>query len=113
LQAYSWSSSLSWFEKENNWSKEYYGVYNAEENYNKAFELSSDPEFKARCLFMSAKCDQKQVAISYEAEEKSLDDFMLNKNYFPDLVKNYDRTAFYKQALNTCSYLKDFVKKKK
>jgi hypothetical protein len=114
LQTYDWSGSeANWSKKENNWLTEYYGVYHAEENYKKAFELSSDPEFKARCLFMSAKCDQKQVDMSYEAEEKNLDDFMLNKNYFPQLVKDYNRTSFYKQAFNTCSYLRDFVKKNK
>jgi len=41
--------------------KEYYGCYKAHEYFEKAMNASSDKNFKARCLFMMAKCSQKQV----------------------------------------------------
>jgi hypothetical protein len=112
LQTYDWSGSeVEWRPRKTSWAKEYYGGYKAEQNYKKAFELSPDPEFKARCLFMSAKCYQKQLDWTYEHEEKSMDDFLTMNNYFSQLSKNYNHTTFYAQAYNTCSYLKDFVKK--
>jgi len=36
----------------------------------------------------------------------------MNNKYFPQFVKEYGNTAFYKEAFNSCSYLRDFVKKK-
>lgn len=43
----------------------------------------------------------------YDSEEPV---FKSNK-YFPQLQRDYGSTAFYKQAVNTCSYLKDFLHK--
>ena len=36
--------------------KEYYGCYSAFEYFKKAMEASANNNFKARCLFMMAKC---------------------------------------------------------
>lgn len=103
--------------------KEYYGCFTAESYYKKAMDASTDLNFKARCLFMMAKCSQKQVQQpqyqdfpnkydGYEiADKKYLSLFKSNK-YFPQLQKDYGITTFYKQAVNTCSYLKDFLHKK-
>jgi hypothetical protein len=103
--------------------KEYFGVYKAEEYYLKANSLTQDKNFKARCLFMAAKCDQKQIPVPSWSQFKDYKDYdkateqyaksiRVNKQYFPLLAKDYSTTAFYKEAFNTCSYLKDFVKKK-
>ena len=103
--------------------KEYYGCFKAQEYFEKAMAASNDKNFKARCLFMMAKCSQKQIhkpqydefANKYDemdtAEKKYFDNFKHNK-YFPQLVKEYGNTPFYKEAFNSCSYLSDFVKKK-
>ena len=84
---------------------------------------SVDKNFKARCLFMMAKCSQKQVQRplysdytsnwnQMEVAEKAYwPKFKYNK-YFPQLIKEYGSTPFYKQAYNSCSYLRDFVKRK-
>ena len=104
--------------------KEYYGVYKAEEYYKKAFDLTKDRNFKARCLFMMAKCDQKQIPVPSWDQAKDYDDYekqqkayakriLANQAIFPVLAKEYGTTAFYKEAYNTCSYLKDFVNRKK
>jgi ABC-type microcin C transport system permease subunit YejE len=45
----------------------------------------------------------------YEAAEKSFFVKFKRNKYFPELVKNYSGTPFYKKMFNTCSYLKDFV----
>lgn len=115
LQAYDWSGSEvgDYAEPINTeWQKEYYGVHKAEENYKKAFELSADPEFKARCLFMASKCSQKQFNLD-EGNEENISKYQKANTYFPQIIRNYKTTAFYKQAYNTCSYFSDFVKKNK
>ncbi len=103
--------------------KEYYGAFTAHNYFEKAMNASTDKNFKARCLFMMAKCSQKQLhrpqyeeyASNYDkmdiAEQKYFVDFKRNK-YFPQLIKEYANTPFYKQAFNSCSYLRDFVRKK-
>lgn len=86
-------------------------------------DASADNNFKARCLFMMAKCSQKQVqktpyfSFNYswdklDAAEKAYWPKFTNNIYFPDLIKKYSKTPFYKEAHNSCSYLSDFVKKK-
>jgi len=103
--------------------KEYYGCFKASEFFEKAMNASTDKNFKAGCLFMMAKCSQKQIhrpqydeyANNYDkmdiAEQKYFENFKHSK-YFPQLVKEYSTTAFYKEALTSCSYLRDFIKKK-
>ena len=72
---------------------------------------------------MIAKCSQKQLhrpqydeyASNYDqmdvVEKKYFEEFKQNK-YFPQFVRDYGNTAFYKTAFNSCSYLRDFIKKK-
>lgn len=122
LTQYSWSSGdgLSEGKTYTPAQREYYGVYKAEEYYQKAFDLSSDKNFKARALFMVSKCDQKQIPVpaydgktpyqSYEQQQKVYQrKMMVNKPVWTTLVKEYSTTPFYKEAYNTCSYLVDFA----
>lgn len=103
--------------------KEYYGAYKAHAYFEKAMTASTDKNFKARCLFMMAKCAQKLVRQpqyneyssnwdKYDEATKAYFPVFKNNTYFPQLVKEYGSTAFYKEAFNSCSYLRDFVKKK-
>lgn len=100
--------------------KEYYGCYSTLAYFKKAMEASADNNFKARCLFMMAKCSQKQIANpSYFSNGNNLgttdntywQEFTRNK-YFPELLKKYSETPFFTEAFNSCSYLSDFVKHK-
>jgi hypothetical protein len=105
--------------------KQYYGCYAAHDMYKKAFEASTDKNFKAKCLFMMAKCVQKTASermsysdpnYSYEkaaAMEKIFMKKFMNNKYFPQLIKEYNTTKFYEEAYNSCSYLRDFEVKKK
>lgn len=107
----------------NSFTKEYYGCFTAEKYFEKAMNASSDNNFKARCLFMMAKCAQKQVGRPQWNEYKDYDDYdkadevfmkkFMDNKYFPQFRKTYSNTAFYKEAFSTCSYLQDFVRRNK
>jgi hypothetical protein len=103
--------------------KEYYGVYQAHNYFEKAMNAGTDKNFKARCLFMIAKCAQKQVHQpqydeyasnwdQYDAATKGYWPGFKKNKYFPQFVKDYNGTTFYKEAFSSCSYLRDFVRKK-
>ena len=103
--------------------KEYYGAFKAHDYFEKAMNASNDKNFKARCLFMMAKCAQKQIHQpqydeystnwdQYDIAQKAYWPKFTNNRYFPQFVKEYGSTAFYKEAFSSCSYLRDFVKKK-
>ncbi|MBK8786408.1 MAG: hypothetical protein IPN43_07920 [Chitinophagaceae bacterium] len=103
--------------------KEYYGAFKAKEYFEKAMDAGTDKNFKARCLFMMAKCAQKQVHQpqyseyktnwdKYDEDQKAYWAKFKANTYFPQFVKEYGNTAFYKEAFSSCSYLRDFVKKK-
>lgn len=103
--------------------KEYYGCFKAEEYFLKAMQASSDKNFKAKCLFMMAKCSQKQIhQPQYEEFGTNYDQFdtaykkymgaFKNNKYFPQLIKEYKGTKFYEDVVYRCSYLDDFIKRK-
>ena len=104
------------------WKKEYYGVYKAKEYYQKAYSLAQDKEFKAAAYFLMAKCTQRQITRpefdydNYEQYQKNLLAFerkFRNNALFPQFVKEFGTAKFYQYAYNRCSYLQDFVKKKR
>ena len=103
--------------------KQYYGCFAAHDMFKKAMEASTDKNFKARCLFMMAKCAQKTIhkpqyeesGYSYDQYDARYNEYLpqfMNNKYFRQLKSDYGTTAFYKEALTGCSYLRDFVKKK-
>ncbi len=102
--------------------KEYYGAFAAEQMFKKAMDASTDKNFNARCLFMMAKCSQKKVQQpqydqypeyeDYRTASKSYFPRFKDNIHFPQLVKEYSGTIFYKEALSSCSYLAEFVRKK-
>ncbi|MEO5968273.1 MAG: hypothetical protein ABIP68_09280, partial [Ferruginibacter sp.] len=104
--------------------KDYYSCFTAHNYFEMAMNASTNKNFKARCLFMMAKCRQKQVVFpsyhDYKNSYSGYDDaFKIANNsfersvYFDKLVKEYGKTTFYKEAYNSCSYLRDFVGEKK
>ncbi len=123
LVRYYRSSTVGYFLPQNatEFEKNYYGCYEAEEAFRKALEASTDKNFKAKCLFMMAKCVQKQIQQPQYADYKEYDDYQAaektyfenfkDNKYFPAFVKEYSATTFYKQAMTSCSYLREFIKK--
>ncbi|QQS62122.1 MAG: hypothetical protein IPO46_08250 [Chitinophagaceae bacterium] len=100
--------------------KNYYGCFTAHDYFKMAMDASSKNEFKAKCLFMIAKCVQKQLRMpqygdfdynnwdKYESASKNYQKDFMNNKYFPQLHKEFGTTQFYQEVLNTCSYLRDF-----
>jgi hypothetical protein len=88
----------------------------AKNYYLKARELSTEPEFKAMCTFMAGKCAQKENEAPYFMDDyKTYDERekafarQLRKNPYFEEMKQYQATAFYRRAVNECSYLSDFI----
>lgn len=88
--------------------KQYFGCYEAESYYLKAAEASTDKEFKARCLFLAARCSQKHTPEN--ADDDKYITALVHNRYFPLLAGSYGQTEFYREALGQCSYLRDYVK---
>jgi len=102
------------------WQKEYFGVYEARNFYQKAYDAATDKEFKAACLFMVAKCAQRQIPRpaydynNYEQYEKNEAVFFQkfkNNPLFAKFKSEFGNTRFYQYTYNRCSYLRDYVKK--
>jgi hypothetical protein len=116
LISYGWNAYDYGRPSRYSYDKDYIKTHTAEFLYLKARTLSTNPEFKARCTFMAAKCRQKQYVIpdyfGYGNNDKY--DLQVRENpYFADLKKNYPKTAFYKTAVNECSYFRDFLSPQK
>lgn len=86
-----------------------YSSKNAEEFYQKALSLSNDKEFKAKCTFMLAKCEQNDFFLhkpkDYEGDFKA-------GEYFASLKKEYSLTAYYKEIIRECGYFVSYLKQK-
>ncbi|MGI4805558.1 MAG: hypothetical protein ACRYFL_12355 [Janthinobacterium lividum] len=116
LISYNWSSTDYARESVYPYDADYVKTSNAEKYYLKARSLSNNADFKAKCTFMAAKCQQKQQEIpsymsnyeTYEAAQKKYGKQMRQNLYFKEL-QQYRQTAFYKMAVTECSYLKDFI----
>jgi hypothetical protein len=88
----------------------------AKQYYLKARELSTNPEFKAKCTFMAAKCEQKEHEVpsylddynTYDKREKAYWKTIRQNSHFKEM-QEYKSTAFYKRAVNECSFLSDFI----
>ena len=105
-----------------NWQKEYYGVYEARNMYQKAYELTANKEFKGACMFMVIKCAQRQIPepdYDYDhPQEADRQDSIFKSKFknsalFPAFQKEFGDTKFFKYVYNRCSYLRDFVVRKK
>ena len=115
--SYNWSSSDFGRKSKYDYDTDYVRTSNAKAYYLKALELSSDPEMKARCTFMVAKCVQKEAVSpdwmysyeDYSAREKEYTAKLRSNDFFKEMAQ-YKTTAFYKRAVTDCSYLNDFIK---
>jgi hypothetical protein len=125
LVEYSRSGSDGYYipEGANSFKKNYYGCFNAHDYFKMAMDKSADANFKAKCLFMMAKCAQKNVRKpqysdfgytyeKYDEAEKQFWPSFKNNRYFPQFIQQYSKTSFYDEAWSSCSYLRDFEEKK-
>lgn len=98
--------------------QEYYSVMAAEKAFAQAAAMGTDPELKAQCNWMAAKCWQKRcpsskAVSSWEREDdKSYYRNALKNPYFNAFKAESGRTKYGSEVLNTCDYLKDYMKGK-
>ncbi|MDN5288624.1 MAG: hypothetical protein JWR38_4898 [Mucilaginibacter sp.] len=122
LISYNWSSTDYGRSSLYYYDTDYIKTTNAEKYFLKARQLSTNAEFKAKCTFMAAKCKQKQIKLpsyiddyrsynytKFKGAEKDYDKAVRRNPYFAELEKGYSKTAYYKLAVNECSYLRDYL----
>jgi hypothetical protein len=119
LISYNWSAEDFGRKSYNYYDDDYIKAANAEKYFIKAAQLSKTREFRARCIFMAAKCRQKQIVRpdwsimdNFDVLDKQYHAQLRTNFYFQELKKNYSKTEFYKKAVNECSYLKDYIRTK-
>jgi hypothetical protein len=81
----------------------------AMEYYQKAMEASTDKEFKAKCCFMAAKCEQNQYFSSPEFDYNKI---VRSGTYFAKLRDNFSKTKYYKEIIDECGYFKMYASEK-
>jgi len=114
--SYTWNSYDADRKRTEYYDGDFLNASNAEKYYLKARSLSKNAEFKARCTFMAAKCKQQQFIGDWKYRVGADGEYnrnVRNNPYFVNLRKDYARTAFYKTAVNECSYFRDFIAGKK
>jgi hypothetical protein len=78
--------------------------------YQKALASSQNPEMKAKCIFMLAKCEQNDWYLAKPKDYKG--DFKAGAN-FAALKANYSNTNYYKEIIKECGYFRTYLAKKK
>ncbi|MBP8790433.1 MAG: hypothetical protein KBH01_03265 [Breznakibacter sp.] len=76
--------------------------------YEKAMQASNNQEFKAKCCFMAAKCEQNNRYINGELTEEI--DFIAGE-YFAKLSNDYSDTQYFKEVIEECQYFNTFINK--
>lgn len=103
------SSMESYSPDYKDWSKDepvYENCGKALEYYQKAMDASKDPEFKAKCCFMCAKCEQNYFFTHKPDNYKG--DFKAGK-YFVQLKANYASTQYYNEVIKECGYFRTYT----
>ena len=120
LISYDWNSYDLYNKANYDYDKDYKLALTAKGWYTKARALSTDANFKAKCTFMLAKCEQKKIInTTYGSVYDYGNDYDLNRKkfmaanfrnpYFRELKAKYAITPFYKIAVNQCSYFREFL----
>jgi hypothetical protein len=76
------------------------------EYYIKAMNASTDKEFKAKCCFMAAKCEQNQY---YTTLEDVWNAPIRSGNYFKQLKTDYSKTKYYGEVIEECGYFRKYL----
>ncbi|WP_270088774.1 hypothetical protein [Sphingobacterium sp. SYP-B4668] len=117
MVSYEWSSTDAHSKPELGWEYDYLQARQAKVWYEKARSLSKNQEFRARCTFMLAKCEQKEFVYPQEGRwayyeifsQSPFYQYSVHNKYFAELQKGYAQTEFYQSAMRACSYLRDFI----
>ncbi|SKC66161.1 hypothetical protein [Ohtaekwangia koreensis] len=86
---------------------------NARQYYQKAFEAAANPEQKAKCVYMLAKCERNEF---YTDKYHSANDFygepevsFLAWDGFKKLKNEYASTRYYKEVISECGYFQKYI----
>lgn len=74
-----------------------------------AREKSTDKEFKAKCTFMAAKCEQNN---DFGGSFLDQNENITPGAYYKALKKEFSATKYYQEILRECSYFSAFDKQK-
>ncbi|MCE1189847.1 MAG: hypothetical protein LWX56_11995, partial [Ignavibacteria bacterium] len=77
--------------------------------YRTALELSTNSEFKAKCCFMAAKCEQN---IFFENRPDNYNGDFRAGMYFAKMMRDYSSTKYYQEVLKECGYFRTYIKNK-
>ena len=91
-----------------NYSADYKKASTAKLMFEKARSLSNDQNFKAKCTFMIARCEQKRLENLGYGYEDQVRVFYQNR-YFKEMKMKYATTPSYRIAVSECSYFKEFL----
>lgn len=121
LISYRWTSSDNYLKGNYYYSGDFHEARQAAKWYQQARALSDDPEFRAKCTFMLAKCEQKTYVfdtlsdyydVAFASQRNKPDPFWVfsqQNKYFEELREEYSDTDFVKIAARECTYLADFI----
>jgi hypothetical protein len=116
--SYEWSSYDFGRESLYYYDADYVKTLTAMRYYLKARDLSTDQEFKAKCTFMAARCEQKQHEVPLYDDPNAYDNYLKREKQYYAIIKHntffkemqqFKSTSFYQKAVDECSYLKDFI----
>jgi hypothetical protein len=93
------------------YEQDFYGAVSAEQAFVRAGQKSGDPELSAKCIWMAAKCWQKRCPPSNNDNNAYYHNSL--KNPYFEQFGQASSTAFMREAQNTCSYFRDFIKANK
>jgi hypothetical protein len=83
--------------------KSYYDCREADKYYNMAEQLTSNKEFKAKCIWMSAKCEHNlYLETGFPVTDQNVD-FVAGQNY-KRLKADFRNTHYYQEIINECGY---------
>ncbi|WP_282638585.1 hypothetical protein [Sphingobacterium thalpophilum] len=117
MVSYDWSSTDNHAAPTVYWKRNYVQTRSAKQWYEKARSLSSDKDFRAKCTFMLAKCEQKDFVYTDDTRWQYYDSplknpfyrFSMQNKYFKELTMQYRDTPFFGIASRECTYLQDYL----
>lgn len=100
-------SNIGYLERgQSEFSNPLYNCTKAMQYYQKAMELSTSNEFKAKCCFMASKCEQNNLYMNWPDNYNG--DFK-SGSYFRLLKDKFSKTKYYQEIIKECGYFNTYV----
>jgi len=120
FKSYYWSSYDSYSQAVSGWQKDYIHTATAKKWFEKAYQSSKNKEFRAKCVFWMAKCEQKEFEYSDDTRWQYYENFKdspfymhsMENAYFKLLKNQFKDTRLYQAAVRECTYFADFISRR-